>query len=273
MFGDGEAGATRKHVGKHRTLVPLRPSKPRAEGGGLGTPAGRRRARPVAGRPIMESSRLARRFLVSATLGIIGRAIWSQLGIGRSRTGVEPGHTSVGAGVPVGPLFRATQVWLLMAMYGARSGARVLSDLVSDLLMFGRGLSEQEVGIYAARVVLGVLGNLAGGHLERTNGTAFGMGRAVRWSARPPDYRVPYQCFCPDARGQGGLDPFCCRSAWRMECMLPSAWGPICPNSERARRRRHRRMNSAARRWLALFESTVRLPRRRPGSYDAPTVP
>ena len=66
-------------------------------------------------------------------------------------------------------------------------------------LMNGRGLSEREVGLYAASpFVLGVLGNLAGGHLSDRLARRFGLGPGRRFVGTASlDDRGVFSCLFP----------------------------------------------------------------------------
>jgi MFS family permease len=96
-------------------------------------------------------------------------------------------------------------------------------------LMKGRGLSEQEVGLYAASpFVLGVLGNLVGGHLSDRSARRFGLcpGRQLVGTASLAiaALHILVSALTPGTAASIALLSL---GFGAMDCMLPSAWA-IC---------------------------------------------
>jgi MFS transporter, ACS family, glucarate transporter len=119
---------------------------------------------------------------------------------------------------------------LLMAMYWCYVwGSMFYLTWFPTYLMYGRGLSEQEVGIYAASpFVLGVLGNLAGGHLSDRMARRFGLGPGRRLvgtaSLTIAAALILVSALTP---GKAASIVFLSLGFGAMDCMLPSAWA-IC---------------------------------------------
>ena len=191
--------------------------------------------------PIMASLGWRAAFWIFGALGLVWAAIWSAWyrdfpAPASSRHDLGD-RTAARPGVPWGRLFRAPQLWLLMAMYWCYVwGSMFYLTWLPTYLMNGRGLSEQEVGVYAASpFVLGVAGQPGGRPPERPPGTALrpGPGPSIRRHGQSHDCRLSHPGFRPGAR-QGRLDRRSCRSAsarWTACCRRP---GPSVSTSAKS---------------------------------------
>ncbi|HEX3447914.1 MAG TPA: MFS transporter [Isosphaeraceae bacterium] len=228
LFGAGEAGAYPNMSGSIARWFPPT-EQARAQGAVWAASRAGGVLAPWLVVPIMASLGWRAAFWIFCALGLIWAAIWSAWY--RDDPGpASNGHTSVGAGVPWGRLCRAPQLWLLMAMYWCYVwGSMFYLTWFPTYLMYGRGLSEQEVGIYAASpFVLGVLGNLAGGHLSDRMARRYGLGPGRRLvgtvSLTIAAALILVSALTP---GKAASIVFLSLGFGAMDCMLPSAWA-IC---------------------------------------------
>jgi MFS transporter, ACS family, glucarate transporter len=228
LFGAGEAGAYPNMSGSIARWFPPT-EQARAQGAVWAASRAGGVLAPWLVVPIMASLGWRAAFWIFGALGLIWAVIWSAWY--RDDPGpASNGHTSVGSGVPWGRLFRAPQLWLLMAMYWCYVwGSMFYLTWFPTYLMHGRGLSEQEVGIYAASpFVLGVLGNLAGGHLSDRMARRYGLGPGRRLvgtaSLTIAAALILVSALTP---GKAASIVFLSLGFGAMDCMLPSAWA-IC---------------------------------------------
>jgi ACS family glucarate transporter-like MFS transporter len=228
LFGAGEAGAYPNMSGSIARWFPPT-EQARAQGAVWAASRAGGVLAPWLVVPIMASLGWRAAFWIFGALGLIWAASWSAWY--RDDPGpASSGHTSVGSGVPWGRLFRAPQLWLLMAMYWCYVwGSMFYLTWFPTYLMHGRGLSEQEVGIYAASpFVLGVLGNLAGGHLSDRMARRYGLGPGRRLVGTA-SLTIAAALILVSALTPGKVASivFLSLGFGAMDCMLPSAWA-IC---------------------------------------------
>ena len=90
---------------------------------------------------------------------------------------LEPGESLRSGPTPWGRLFRSRQLWIIMAMYESYAwGIWFFLTWFPTYLVKGRGLSQEEMGHYAAFPFLfGAAGNLVGGHLCDRLSRRFGL--------------------------------------------------------------------------------------------------
>jgi MFS transporter, ACS family, glucarate transporter len=232
LFGAGEAGAFPNMSGSIARWFPPT-EQARAQGAVWAASRAGGVLAPWLVVPIMASLGWRAAFWIFGASGLVWAAIWSAWY--RDNPGpVSSEHTSVTTaarpGVPWGPLFRSPQLWLLMAMYWCYVwGSMFYLTWFPTYLMKGRGLSEEEVGIYAASpFVLGVMGNLAGGHLSDRLARRFGLGPGRRLVGTTglavAAILILVSALTP---GKAAAIVLLSLGFGAMDCMLPSAWA-IC---------------------------------------------
>jgi MFS transporter, ACS family, glucarate transporter len=232
LFGAGEAGAFPNMSGSIARWFPPT-EQARAQGAVWAASRAGGVLAPWLVVPIMASLGWRAAFWIFGASGLVWAAIWSAWY--RDNPGpVSSEHTSVTTaarpGVPWGPLFRSPQLWLLMAMYWCYVwGSMFYLTWFPTYLMKGRGLTEEEVGVYAASpFVLGVLGNLAGGHLSDRLARRFGLGPGRRLvgatSLAVAAILILVSALTP---GKAAAIVLLSLGFGAMDCMLPSAWA-IC---------------------------------------------
>lgn len=190
LFGAGEAGAFPNMAGSIGRWFSAT-ERARAQGFIWGASRLGGALSPWIVVPIMAGLGWRAAFIAFGGLGLVWAIVWyawyhdrpsSQPGITpRELKEIGPGSApSEHAGVPWAQLFRAPQLWLLMAMYWCYVwGSMFYLTWFPIYLMKGRGLTEAEMGFYAALpFLLGAAGNLAGGfisdHLSRKYGLRTG---------------------------------------------------------------------------------------------------
>jgi ACS family glucarate transporter-like MFS transporter len=172
-------------------------------------------------------------FWIFGALGLVWAAIWFAWYRDDHMSGSigHPGAaTLAGPEVPWGRLVRAPQLWLLMAMYWCYVwGSMFYLTWFPTYLIKGRGLSEHEVGLYAAwPFVLGVAGNLAGGHLSDRMARRYGLGPGRRFvGATSLSIAAVLICMSALTLGKAAAIVLLSLGFGAMDCMLPSAWA-IC---------------------------------------------
>jgi MFS family permease len=232
LFGAGEAGAFPNISGCiARRFTPT--EQARAQGAVWAASRAGGVLAPWLVVPIMASLGWRAVYWIFGALGLVWAAIWFgwyrdqdvPRSIGRA------GATRLAAPeTPWALLFRAPQLWLLMSMYWCYVwGSMFYLTWFPTYLMKGRGLSEQEVGAYAASpFVLGVMGNLAGGHLSDRMARRFGLGLGRRLVGSA-SLTISAVLILGSALTPGKLSAIVLLSLGfgAMDCMLPSAWA-IC---------------------------------------------
>jgi ACS family glucarate transporter-like MFS transporter len=232
LFGAGEAGAFPNMSG---SIARRFPPTEQARAQGMVWAASRAGGvlAPWLVVPIMASLGWRAAFWIFGVVGLVWASIWSAWyrdDPGPASGGHASESTAARPGVPWGRLFRAPQLWLLMAMYWCYVwGSMFYLTWFPTYLIKGRGLSEQEVGVYAASpFVLGVLGNLAGGHLSDRAARYYGLGPGRRFVGTA-SLTVAGVLILVSAltRDKAAAIVLLSLGFGAMDCMLPSAWA-IC---------------------------------------------
>jgi ACS family glucarate transporter-like MFS transporter len=232
LFGAGEAGAFPNMSGCiARWFLPT--EQARAQGAVWAASRAGGMLAPWLVVPIMASLGWRAAFWIFGALGLVWAVIW----FAYYRDDPTPGSsrnfgvaTLATPHVPWGRLFRAPQLWLLMAMYWCYVwGSMFYLTWFPTYLMKGRGLSEQEVGVYAASpFVLGFVANLAGGHLSDRMARRYGLGPGRRFvgtaSLTIAAILILVSALTP---GKAAAVVLLSLGFGAMDCMLPSAWA-IC---------------------------------------------
>jgi ACS family glucarate transporter-like MFS transporter len=229
LFGAGEAGAFPNMSGSVARWFPPT-EQARAQGAIWAASRAGGVFAPWLVVPIMAAFGWRFVFWIFGALGFVWAVFWYAWY--RDRPGSVPcGHaegiTAASPGVPWGRLFRAPQLWLLMAMFWCYVwGSMFYLTWFPTYLMKGRGLSEHEVGIYSASpFVLGLLGNLAGGHLSDRLARRFGPRPGRRFigtvSLGVAAILILVSALTP---GKAAAIVLLSLGFGAMDCMLPSAW-------------------------------------------------
>jgi MFS family permease len=234
LFGAGEAGAYPNMAG---TVGRWFPPAERARAQGLIWAASRLGGALAPWLVVLIMSTLGWRtaFWIFGATGLVWAAIWSvwyrdPVPGDLVATGDPPeaGESAVHqGGTPWGQLFRAPQLWLLMAMYWCYVwGSMFYLTWLPTYLIRGRGLSETQMATFAALpFLLGAAGNLAGGELSDRLTRRYGprLGRRVVGSA---SLAASAALILTTALIQTKLVALICLSLGLgvMDCMLPSAW-------------------------------------------------
>jgi MFS family permease len=240
LFGAGEAGAYPNMAGSVGRWFPPT-ERARAQGFIWGASRVGGALSPWMVVPIMTALGWRAAFLAFGGLGLVWAVVWfawyhdhpvSQPGItpreleeiGASAAPAKP------ATIPWGPLFRAPQLWLLMAMYWCYVwGSMFYLTWFPTYLMKGRGLTEAQMGLYGALpFLLGAAGNVAGGVASDRLSQRYGlrMGRRLVGAASLAGAAL---LFLATAYSAGQVAPVILLSLGFgiMDCMLPAAWA-IC---------------------------------------------
>jgi MFS transporter, ACS family, glucarate transporter len=275
LFGAGEAGAFPNMSGSIARWFPPT-EQAQAQGAVWAASRAGGMLAPWLIVPILASLGWRAAFWICGALGLIWAAIWSAWyrdDAGPASSGSASVTTSASLGVPWGRLFRAPQLWLLMAMYWCYVwGSMFYLTWFPTYLINGRGLSEEEVGIYAASpFVVGVLGNLAGGHLSDRLARRYGLGPGRRLvgtaSLTIAAALILVSALTP---GKAAAIVLLSLGFGAMDCMLPSAWAICLDLGKEHSGAVSGAMNSAGQAGglacSVLFGYLVRAS----GSYDAP---
>jgi len=240
LFGAGEAGAYPNISG---SIARWFPASERARAQGFVWAASRvgGALSPLLIVPLMAALGWRAAFYFFGAAGLVWAAVWyawyrdnpaQQPGITPSEL-VEIGTESQRcghAGVPWGRLFRSRQLWLIMAMYSCYVwGSVFYLTWFPQYLMKGRGLSEEEMGVYSSfPFVLGAGGNLVGGflsdRLSRTHGPLVGR-RLLGSVCLAVSALLLFATALTTGKTSGVI--LLALGFGVMDCMLPSAWA-IC---------------------------------------------
>ena len=275
LFGAGEAGAFPNMSGSIARWFPPT-EQAQAQGAVWAASRAGGMLAPWLIVPILASLGWRAAFWICGALGLIWAAIWSAWcrdDAGPVSSGSASATTSASLGVPWSRLFRAPQLWVLMAMYWCYVwGSMFYLTWFPTYLINGRGLSEEEVGIYAASpFVVGVLGNLAGGHLSDRLARRYGLGPGRRLVGAA-SLTIAAALILASALTPGKAAAIVLLSLGfgAMDCMLPSAWAICLDLGKEHSGAVSGAMNSAGQAGglacSVLFGYLVRAS----GSYDAP---
>lgn len=192
LFGAGEAGAYPNMAGSVGRWFPVN-ERARAQGFIWGASRIGGALSPVLVVPLMAHVGWRTTFVVFGAIGLVWAVAWflwyrdrpvEQPGITASEL-AEIGGTGAGtahAAVPWRKLFRSPQLWLIMAMYWSYVwGSMFYLTWFPTYLVKGRGLTESEMGVFAAApFVCGAIGNVVGGWLCDRLSRKFGFSRGRR---------------------------------------------------------------------------------------------
>jgi MFS family permease len=223
LFGVGEAGAYPNMAGSvGRWFRPT--ERARAQGVIWGASRVGGALTPLLVVPLMVAFGWRSAFFVFAAAGVVWAVVWYAWY--RDRPYPHPAGATDHAGVPWRGLFRGRQLWLIMATawcYGW--GSSFYLSWFHTYLVKGRGLTEEEMGFYAALpFVLGAFGNLGGGFLGDHLARRFGL-RTGRRLVGSVSLAVGALLILTAVLTAGPVGVLALALAYGvMDCMLPSAW-------------------------------------------------
>jgi len=137
------------------------------------------------------------------------------------------GESTAHVGVPWGKLFRSPQLWLIMAMYWCYVwGSMFYLTWFPTYLVKGRGLTEAEMGVYAALpFILGATGNVVGGYLCDRLSRRFGLAKGRRIvGAGSLFISALFLVGVATTTGKMSGVLLLALGFGVMDCMLPAAW-------------------------------------------------
>jgi MFS family permease len=237
LFGMGEAGAYPNMAGVVARWFPAH-ERARAQGVIWGSSRIGGALSPWIVVPLMAAIGWRHTFLVFGALGVGWAVAWfawfrdhpaQQPGISAKEiaeldsTGRPVAHQAV----PWAKLFRRPQLWLIMAMYWCYVwGSMFYLTWFPTYLVKGRGLTEAEMGVYAALpFVLGALGNFVGGTLCDRLARRFGLARGRRMvGATALLVSALFLVAVASTTGKISGVVLLALGFGVMDCMLPAAW-------------------------------------------------
>lgn len=237
LFGAGEAGAFPNMAGSVGRWFPVH-ERARAQGVIWGASRVGGALSPWIVVPLMGLFGWRGAFFVFGAAGLAWAAVWlfwyrdhpvRQPGITREEL-AEIGGGSVPpepAAVPWRSLFRSPQLWLIMAMYWCYVwGSMFYLTWFPTYLVKGRGLTEAEMGVFAALpFVLGAAGNVFGGALCDGLSRRLGLSRGRRLVGAGSLF-VSALFLVATALTTGKVTGVVLLALGFgiMDCMLPAAW-------------------------------------------------
>ncbi|MBI3280511.1 MAG: MFS transporter [Acidobacteria bacterium] len=285
LFGVGEAGAFPNISGALSRWFPPT-ERARAQGFVWGSSRIGGILSPLAIVPMMAVIGWRAVFWIFGAIGIAWALLWmpwyrnspaEHPGISRRELEeISAGRTHGShTGIPWGSLFRSRQLWLVMLMYQFYGwGSYFYLSWLHTYLVKGRGLSEQEMGIFSTLpFVLGASANLMGGWLSDRLCRKYGLrkGRSVVGTAGLLGGAL---CVLGTALTEGKLSGVLWISIGYgcMDLMLPSAWAICMDLGGRYAGAVSGAMNSAGH--VGGFSSSVLFGYivRHYGSYNAPLL-
>jgi MFS transporter, ACS family, glucarate transporter len=237
LFGMGEAGAYPNMAGVVSRWFPAG-ERARAQGVIWGSSRIGGALSPWLVVPLMGAIGWRQTFVVFGAIGIIWAIAWfawfrddpaQQSGMTLQELveiGIGPG-TSARPRVPWAKLFRCPQLWLIMAMYWCYVwGSMFYLTWFPTYLVKGRGLSETEMGVFAALpFILGAIGNIVGGAASDRLSRRYGLARGRRYVGATALFVSAL--FLVAVAGTSGkiLGVVLLAVGFGiMDCMLPAAW-------------------------------------------------
>lgn len=240
LFGAGEAGAYPNMAGAVGRWFPPA-ERARAQGIIWGASRIGGALSPWIVVPLMAVMGWRNTFFVFGAVGIIWAMIW--FAWYRDRPALQPGitpaelaeigadHVATGAAkptaVPWGRLFRSPRLWLIMAMYWCYVwGSMFYLTWFPTYLVKGRGLTEAEMGVFAALpFILGATGNVVGGTLCDRLSRRFGLslGRRIV-GAGSLFISALFLVGVASTTGKISGVVLLAVGFGVMDCMLPAAW-------------------------------------------------
>lgn len=236
LFGAGEAGAYPNMAGSVGRWFPAT-ERARAQGIIWGASRIGGALSPWIVVPLMVAIGWRGTFVAFGVLGIAWAAVWfawyrdcpaTQPGITRAELAEIGGAPSPDrTAVPWGRLFRSRQLWLIMTMYWCYVwGSMFYLTWFPTYLVKGRGMTEAEMGLYAALpFLLGATGNIVGGMLCDRLSRRFGLSRGRRLVGAGA-LAISALFLVGVASTTGKLTGVVLLSLGFgvMDCMLPAAW-------------------------------------------------
>jgi ACS family glucarate transporter-like MFS transporter len=232
LFGAGEAGAFPNISGSiARWFLPS--ERGRAQGAVWAASRAGGVLAPWLAMPIMRRFGWRAAFVIFGAVGLLWAVMWTRWYRDHPESNPTPRESEIAEkrpATPWGTLFRAPQLWLLMAMFSCYVwGSMFYLTWFPTYLMKGRGLANEEVELYAASpFILGVLGNLAGGRLSDHLVKRRGLTSGRRWvgsvSLACSAALMLLSALTP---GKIAATVLLALGFGAMDCMLPSAWA-IC---------------------------------------------
>ncbi len=239
LFGAGEAGAYPNMAGSvGRWFPPV--ERARAQGIIWGASRVGGALSPWIVVPLMALVGWRATFVVFGAVGMVWAAVW--FAWYRDRPAQQPGITpaelaEIGGDAPVdhvavpwARLFRSRQLWLIMAMYWCYVwGSMFYLTWFPTYLVKGRGLTEAEMGVFAALpFILGATGNFVGGSLCDRLSRRFGLARGRRLvGATALALSALFLVGVASTTGKITGVVLLALGFGIMDCMLPAAWA-IC---------------------------------------------
>ena len=243
LFGAGEAGAYPNMAGAVGRWFPPE-ERARAQGIIWGASRVGGALSPWIVVPLMVWMGWRNTFYLFGAVGILWAVIW--FAWYRDRPALQPGITAAelaeidgkaGAGpageatahaaVPWAKLFRSPQLWLIMAMYWCYVwGSMFYLTWFPTYLVKGRGLTEAEMGVYAALpFILGATGNIIGGFLCDRLSRRFGLAQGRRMvGAGSLFVSALFLVGVASTTGKISGVVLLALGFGVMDCMLPAAW-------------------------------------------------
>ena len=194
--------------------------------------------------PLMVGMGWRNTFYLFGAVGILWAVIWYAWY--RDRPALQPGITAeelseIGGhagsepsaeatahvAVPWAKLFRSPQLWLIMAMYWCYVwGSMFYLTWFPTYLVKGRGLTEAEMGVYAALpFILGAVGNIIGGFMCDRLSRRFGLAQGRRLvGAGSLFISALFLVGVATTTGKVSGVVLLALGFGVMDCMLPAAW-------------------------------------------------
>jgi MFS family permease len=236
LFGAGEAGAFPNMAGSVGRWFPAN-ERARAQGVIWGASRVGGALSPWIVVPLMALVGWRHTFFIFGAFGVVWAIVWFRWY--RDRPEQQPGITKmelaeIGAGdevahaaVPWRRLFRSPRLWLIMAMYWCYVwGSMFYLTWFPTYLVKGRGLTEAEMGVFAALpFILGATGNIVGGTLCDALSRKFGLSRGRRIVGAGSLF-VSALFLVATALTTGKISGVVLLALGFgvMDCMLPAAW-------------------------------------------------
>lgn len=240
LFGAGEAGAYPNMTGAVGRWFPPA-ERARAQGIIWGASRIGGALSPLTVVPLMMLIGWRNTFYLFGAIGLVWAVVWYYWY--HDRPALQPGITTAelheieGAGavspppahsgVPWRTLFRNKQLWLIMSMYWCYVwGSMFYLTWFPTYLVKGRGLTESEMGRYAALpFILGAFGNIAGGWLCDRLSRRFGLARGRRIvGATSLFVSALFLVGVALTTGKMSGVVLLALGFGVMDCMLPAAW-------------------------------------------------
>jgi len=224
LFGAGEAGAYPNMSGVVRRWFPPQ-ERARAQGYIWGASRFGGALAPLIVVPLQQSFGWRVSFWVFGLVGVAWAAVWWICYRDEGAPYAAERHSA-----PVGGMFRSSQMWLLLGMYGSYAwGSWFYFSWLHTFLVKGRGFTEAEMAVASSiPFLLGTASNIAGGYVSdascRRWGLRLGRRRVGVLSLSAAAAMLLGAALTTDRYSTVALLTL---SFATMDLMLPSAWA-IC---------------------------------------------